>query len=74
MKLLRGWLFLLLAASASAEQPYDLLLRGGHVIDPRNKISAVRDVAIRGGKIAAVDPRIDPAQRPQDRGRLRSCT
>jgi dihydroorotase len=61
MKLMRGCLFLFLAVSASAEQPFDLLLRGGHVIDPRNKTSAGRDVAIKGGKIAAVAPRIDPA-------------
>ena len=33
---------------------YDLLLRGGHVIDAKNSISAVRDVAIADGKIAAV--------------------
>ena len=45
----------------SAQPQYDLLLRGGHVIDPRNQISAVADVAIRGGKIAAVAPKIDPA-------------
>jgi len=37
---------------------YDLLLRGGHVIDPANGIDARRDVAIRNGKIAAVDARI----------------
>ena len=42
-------------------QKYDLLLQGGHVVDPRNNVSAVRDVAISGGKIAAVAPRIDPA-------------
>jgi dihydroorotase len=33
---------------------YDLLLKGGHVIDGRSKISAVMDVAIADGKIAAV--------------------
>jgi len=33
---------------------YDLLLKGGHVIDGKNKISAVMDVAIAEGKIAAV--------------------
>ena len=43
-------------------QQYDLLLQGGHVIDAKNKISAVRDVAIRDGKIAAVAEHIDPAQ------------
>jgi dihydroorotase len=45
----------------AAARKYDLLLRGGHVIDARNKISAVRDVAIAGGKIAAVAAKIDPA-------------
>ena len=32
----------------------DLLLRGGHVIDPANDIDAPMDVGIRGGRIAAV--------------------
>jgi dihydroorotase len=47
--------------AASAQKKYDLLLQGGHVVDPRNNISAVRDVAIASGKIAAVSPQIDPA-------------
>ena len=38
----------------SAQQKYDLLLKGGHLIDPRNSISAVRDVAVADGKVAAV--------------------
>jgi dihydroorotase len=55
--------FMLLAATACfAQNQYDLLLQGGHVIDAKNKISAVRDVAIRDGKIAAVAEHIDPAQ------------
>src|SRR5947209_11347749 len=42
-------------ATALAAQPrYELLLKHGHLIDPANKISAVRDVAIAGGKIAAI--------------------
>ncbi len=61
MKLLQAFLCLLLLGRASAQEKYDLLLRGGHVIDPRNKISALQDVAIRDGKIAAVAARIDPA-------------
>jgi dihydroorotase len=43
------------------ETKYDLLLRGGHLIDPRNGTNDVRDVAIRSGAIAAVAPRLDPA-------------
>ena len=41
---------------------YDVLLKGGHVIDARNKISAVRDVAVKDGRIAAVSANI-PASR-----------
>ena len=43
--------FLLLTACCAVAQPrYDLLLKGGHVIDARNNISAVRDVAIAQGR------------------------
>jgi dihydroorotase len=54
---------MLLALSVLATQPagqYDLLLKGGHVIDARNGISAIRDVAIKDGKIAALAANIDP--------------
>ena len=37
-----------------AQTDFDLLIRGGHVIDGKNGISAVRDVAIKDGKIASV--------------------
>jgi dihydroorotase len=40
---------------------YDLVIAGGHVIDPRNAIDGVLDVAVAGGVIAAVAPRVDPA-------------
>ena len=49
----------LLTAGASAAQPlpsYDLLLRSGRVIDARNSIDGVMDVAIKDGKIARVAP------------------
>jgi dihydroorotase len=53
---------ILLAWSAIAQPRYDLLLKGGHVIDPKNRIDAVRDVAIEGGKIARVAEKIDAAE------------
>jgi dihydroorotase len=53
---------LALAGIADAQERYDLLLRGGHVIDPRNQLSARRDVAMADGKIAAVAPELDPAK------------
>ena len=35
-------------------QTYDLILKGGRVVDPSLRLNAVRDVAILGGRIAAV--------------------
>jgi dihydroorotase len=57
---MRFSLALLFAAGAFVQQ-YDLLLQGGHVVDAKNNISAVRDVAIKDGKVAAVAPKIDAA-------------
>ncbi len=54
--------FLMLLAGCAFGQPnYDLLLQGGHVIDAKNGISAVRDIAIKDGLIAAVAAHVDPA-------------
>ena len=47
---------------AQPQPQYDLLLQNGHVIDAKNNLDAVRDVAIKDGKIAAVAPKIDAAQ------------
>jgi dihydroorotase len=41
---------------------YDLLLKGGHVIDPANHIDEVRDVGVLQGKIAAVEKNIPADQ------------
>src|SRR6266446_8253092 len=40
------------ATPHASAQDFDLLLKGGHVIDPKNNVDAVRDVAIKDGKIA----------------------
>jgi dihydroorotase len=40
--------------------PYDLLLQKGHVIDPKNGIDKVTDVAIKDGVIAKVGDNLDP--------------
>ncbi len=48
-------IFLLtLGCQSPPEGPFDLVLQGGHVIDPKNSIDAPMDVAISDGKIAAV--------------------
>ena len=49
---------LLLGVGLLCAQEYDLVLKGGHVIDPKNKISGRRDVAVKNGKIAEVGTNI----------------
>ena len=53
------------ASPAAAPQAYDLLIAGGQVIDPSQNLSAQRDVAIAGGRIALVAANIPPAQARQ---------
>ena len=45
---------LVLSTGSLLSQTYDLLLKGGHVIDPKNKIDGVMDVAIKENKIARI--------------------
>lgn len=43
-----------------APRLYDLLLKGGNLLDPGQRINGRRDIAFQDGKIAAVAERIDP--------------
>jgi len=45
-------------ANFTLAQQYDLLLKGGHVIDAKNNINAIKDIAIKDGKIAEVNDNI----------------
>ncbi|HEU4636272.1 MAG TPA: amidohydrolase/deacetylase family metallohydrolase [Edaphobacter sp.] len=57
--MLRKLVLALFACSLSVHaQQYDLVLRNGHVIDLKNNVDAVRDVAVSDGKIAAIEPSI----------------
>src|SRR5512145_119637 len=53
---------LFLVCSLCAQTAYDLVLKGGRVIDPKNGVDAVMDVAIAGGKVARVAANIPAAQ------------
>src|SRR6202521_2521184 len=44
----------------SAAAKYDLIIKGGRVIDPSRKLDAIRDVAIADGRIAAIGVNIPP--------------
>ena len=46
----------------SAQAQYELVLKGGHLIDPKNGIDRQMDVAIAAGKIAAIATSIDASQ------------
>src|SRR6202522_2463829 len=49
---------LLACALTAHAQQYDLVLRSGQVLDPKNNVAAKLDVAVRDGKIAAIEPTI----------------
>ena len=55
-------LALALPLCLAAQAQYDLLLKGGRVIDGKNRIDAVRDIAISNGTVAEVAAHIDAAR------------
>ena len=51
---------LMLSQSAFAQATtYTLVIKNGHVIDPRNNINGILDVAVNDGKIASIAKNID---------------
>ncbi len=54
------WLLVLIILPlALAGQNYDLVIKGGHLIDPKNDIDGPMDVAVLDGKIASVSKNIE---------------
>jgi dihydroorotase len=51
-----------LSAGIAQAQQYDMILQGGHVLDPRNHIDAVEDIAVKDGVIAKTAPHIHAKQ------------
>ena len=47
------------ALAQAPVRKYALLLKGGRVIDPSQSLNAIADVALAGGRIAAIAPDID---------------
>lgn len=58
-KILSVFAAILICSTLGWAQDYDLLIKNGHVIDPKNGIDGVMDVAVLDGKIARVDNTID---------------
>src|SRR5258708_25731761 len=59
LRMVLGYAALVLSVRAGYGQQYDLILQGGHVVDPKNQIDVVEDVAVENGIIARVAPYID---------------
>jgi dihydroorotase len=53
---------LMSSALCWGQPAYDLILAGGHVIDPKNGIDGVMDVAVREGRVAAVGEGLDASR------------
>ncbi|HEX5026863.1 MAG TPA: amidohydrolase/deacetylase family metallohydrolase [Agriterribacter sp.] len=56
---------LFIAVIPAVSQTYSIVIKGGHVIDAKNGIDEVMDVAIADGKIAMVAKNIDAAKAAQ---------
>ena len=46
--------FLLLFSTNISAQEYDLLIKNGHVVDPKNHINGQKDIAVAAGKVVKV--------------------
>lgn len=56
------FIYLILASLQFVSAQHDMLLKGGHLIDPKNEINGPMDIAITDGKIAAVAKNINADQ------------
>jgi dihydroorotase len=54
-----------LQLNAQAPASFDVLVKGGHVIDPKNGIDAVMDIAIKAGKIFKVGKNLPASEAKQ---------
>jgi len=59
------WFAGTIAYAQTSHKIYGIIIKGGHVIDPKNNINEIMDVAINDGKIAMVAKSIDASQATQ---------
>jgi dihydroorotase len=55
---------ILMTGSISA-QSFNIVIKGGHIIDPKNNIDGVMDIAVKDGKIAMISKYIDEKEGAQ---------
>jgi len=59
------FLMLVLMAGFAMAQTYNIVIKGGHLVDPKNNIDGIMDIAISDGKVAAIAKNIDPKEGKQ---------
>ena len=59
IKFIKTSVFFLLFCLSISSQDYDILIQNGHVIDLKNKIDDVYDIAISKNKIVSVDKKLN---------------
>ncbi len=63
------WLILFailcLIAGKALAQTYSIVIKGGHVIDPKNELNEVMDIAVNNGKIVRIAKNINPKEAVQ---------
>ena len=64
-KKLRLTCFALLFACAANAQQYSVVIKGGHVIDPKNNVNGIMDVALKGDTVMLVAKNIDAKEGKQ---------
>lgn len=59
------FLMLVLMTGFAMAQTYNIVIKGGHLVDPKNNIDGIMDIAISDGKVAAIAKNIDPKEGKQ---------
>jgi dihydroorotase len=62
LRLILSFLFYILPLQLIIAQDIDLLIKNGHLIDPKNEINATMDVAIKDGKILEIAKNISASR------------
>jgi len=62
MRKVSALFFFILVFHFAKAQQYAIVIKGGHLIDPKNSINEVMDIAVTDGKIRRVAKNIDTAK------------
>jgi len=65
IKSLFVFLLLVMMTVFAMAQTYNIVIKGGHLIDPKNNIDGVMDIAISNGKVALIAKNIDQKEGKQ---------